>query len=151
MDTNIIPEGSSPGFWTAVSSAIGVAIFGGYKAYRTIKGDLREDKNTEAFDKYKDSLLLRIKELETNGENLAKERNSAMSAVGKLETEVEYLKKRIDEIQEQNRREIDRFKSENDKLLAQVKHLIELVNVDARYLEALDNVRHTFTQSNNKP
>ncbi len=141
----LIPAAGSTGTWAAIGSALALLVGGGYKAIRMIKGDIRDDKQNESFDKYRDSLLARIKELEDRTDKLATERNSAIGSVGRLEAEVRNVNERMLEFRKQRDEEFSRLTSDNDRLRSQVQHLIELVGVDTTYMEALENARQSLT------
>lgn len=93
---------TNAGIWAAVGTAF-VAIVGGmYKAYRMIKGDLREDRNISSLDKYMESKDKRIRELEERNDKLAEERNNAIETTGALNGQLKWLSEDLARVSAEN-------------------------------------------------
>lgn len=124
----ILPD-QNGGYLAALGTAIVLLVGGGYKAFRMIKKDNREDRADTSFDNYRDGLLVRIKELESRTDKLAEERNAAVVMATRLEAEVVALKEKLELFQSQN----EILTQNSTQLISRIDILLQAVGSNSEF------------------
>ena len=98
MPDEFITTGQALGGGGALAVLAGVA----YRFLRIVKADRREDAKANRVDDWSESLLKRVRELELRVDMMAKERNDALERNARMEVEIQYLKKKVEDLEKIN-------------------------------------------------
>ena len=98
MSDEFLTTGQAFGGGGALAVIAGVA----YRFLRIVKTDKREDAKAQRADDFSESLLKRVRELELRVDVMAKERNDALERNARMEVEIQYLKKKVEDLEKIN-------------------------------------------------